>query len=233
MSAIMLIAGHGAGDPGATAKINGVLYKEYLETRSVASEVRARLLSKYVVDVGQYNPDKNAYEDCRAKRLSAKIFEDYDFVLEIHFNAYRGESADGQTKGVECYVPVAAGDADKKIASVLCAEVAKLGLRDRGVKTKDYAVIKYIRGCGVKCALLEVCFLDDPDDMKVYLNNKSAVADAIVKALASALGLREKPKTDYEIVQEKAGLEDKTMRYLSSYRYGTELIRKLARAMRG
>ena len=38
-------------------------------------------------------------------------------------------------------------------------------------------------------------------------------------------------KTAREIVQEKAGLEDKTMDYLAAYQWGRELLEKLAKAM--
>lgn len=45
--------------------------------------------------------------------------------------------------------------------------------------------------------------------------------------------LQEKKKlTDWEIVQQKAGLSDSTMKFLDCYKYGDDLIRKLASAMR-
>lgn len=40
------------------------------------------------------------------------------------------------------------------------------------------------------------------------------------------------PKTAAQIVQGQAGLDDNTMLYLQSYRYGTELLEKLAKAMK-
>lgn len=40
-------------------------------------------------------------------------------------------------------------------------------------------------------------------------------------------------RTSREIVQEAAGLENKTMDYLAAYRWGTELIDKLAAAIKG
>lgn len=50
--------------------------------------------------------------------------------------------------------------------------------------------------------------------------------------------LYEEPKVDVEvenakkIIKEKAGLEDVTIKYLASYKYGDELIKKLAKAMK-
>ncbi len=38
--------------------------------------------------------------------------------------------------------------------------------------------------------------------------------------------------SDWEVVQKKAGLADGTMRYLAEYKYGKDLLSKLARAMK-
>lgn len=46
-------------------------------------------------------------------------------------------------------------------------------------------------------------------------------------------GLKDNPNDIYKkIVKEKAGLSDNTIRYLMRYEYGTDLIRKLAEAMK-
>jgi hypothetical protein len=118
-----------------------------------------------------------------------------------------------------------------KVASCLCSEIAKLGLTNRGVKEKNYSVIATARAANVPAALLEVCFIDDADDMKVYLRDKNAAAKAITKALVQYFDLKELPKTSYEIVQQAAGLADHTMKYLSDYRWGKELLDKLAAAI--
>ena len=227
---IFLIAGHGAGDPGATAKINGKQYKEAEETRAVLSAVVSEL-SKYLVNVGWYNTSKDAYADWKAGKLPTSVFKGYDFVLELHFNAFKADAGDGKTKGVECYIPSKPIAQSGKVGSLLCSEISKLGLTNRGVKEKNYSVIATARAAGVPAALLEVCFIDDPDDMKVYLRDKSAVAKAITKALVQYFDLKELPRTSYEIVQQAAGLADHTMKYLSDYRWGKELLDKLAAAI--
>ena len=80
-------------------------------------------------------------------------------------------------------------------------------------------------------ALPEVCFIDDPDDMTVYLRDKAAVARAIATGIASGFGLKLRPRTSREIVQQEAGLSDGTMDYLASYRWGKDLLDKLAVAI--
>lgn len=171
---ILLIAGHGAGDPGAVAG----KYREADETRKVVAALQKRLGGACAV----YPTDRNAYGDYQKGTLRAVAqFQDYDFVLEVHFNAFKASSADGKTKGVEAYVPKGG---DKTIAEKLCKAVAGCGLTNRGVKEGNYAVINTAKSCGVPACLLEVCFIDDPDDMAVY----AAQYDKIIQAIAGVFG---------------------------------------------
>lgn len=167
MKKILLIAGHGAGDPGATAG----KFREADETRRVVAALRERL------GCGVYPSDRNAYEDAKKGTLrSVAQFQSYDFVLEIHFNAFQQGGADGRTKGVEAYVPKGG---DRTVAAGLCRAVAACGLSNRGVKEGNFAVIRAAGDCGVPACLLEVCFLDDPDDMAVYTEKFDALAAAV------------------------------------------------------
>lgn len=225
---ILLIAGHGAGDPGATAKINGNTYREADETRTVVG-LLASALDKYDVNVGVYNTAQNAYANWQKGKLPASVFKGYDYALEIHFNAVKAETADGKTKGVECYVTTS--ETGTKVEAAICSAIARLGFTNRGVKKKNYSVISAAKKAGVSSALLEVCFIDDPDDMTVYLRDKAAVARAIATGIASGFGLKLRPRTSREIVQQEAGLSDGTMDYLASYRWGKDLLDKLAVAI--
>ena len=227
---MLLIAGHGAGDPGATVKFRGKTYKEAEETRSILSDITAAL-SDYDVEIGWYNTDRDAYADWKAGKLPASVFKDAVVVVEIHFNAFKAEAENGKTKGVECYVPTSVSVIGDVVADALCAEISKLGLTNRGVKQKNYSVIATARAAGVPAVLLEICFLDDADDMAVYTRDKGAVANAIAAALVKSFNLKALPKTSREIVQQAAGLADSTMEYLASYRWGKELLDKLAAAI--
>ena len=40
---------------------------------------------------------------------------------------------------------------------------------------------------------MEVCFIDDADDMKIYSAKKDAIAEAIIKGIVEGFGLRIKP----------------------------------------
>ena len=197
---LLLISGHGAGDPGVTATINGRAYREADEARKVTAALREALEGSCGVTV--YPADRNAFEDYKKGTLSAVArFPQYDYVLEIHFNALQGGAADGRTKGVECYVPN--GQSDTRLASALCAGLAALGLTNRGVKKKDWSVIYTAHRSGIPAALLEVCFLDDPDDMAVYKSKFQVIANEISNTILTTYGLKkeEEPVT-YETFKE-------------------------------
>jgi len=222
---ILLIAGHGAGDPGATAQIGENYLREADETRILVQNLFAELSSKYLVDVGIFSPDRNANADLKCGKLPKEVFEDYDYVLEIHFNAYKSSKADGHTKGVECYVTTS--EKSVGVETLICQKVAALGLTNRGVKRKNYDVISAAKRNGVSSALLECCFIDDPDDVAVYSRNKKAMATAIAEGIALGFGLAKKPRSNREILQYTCGLADSTMEYLDRYRWSEDLYRKI------
>lgn len=226
---LLLIAGHGAGDPGATATHNGKLCREADETRDLAARLTSELKKRYAITVTQFDPQKNAYAELQSRESLTSSFSGCDYALELHFNASGASAADGKRKGTEAYIPVGG---DVKPAAALCAALQKLGFPNRGVKQKNFAVISAAMRAGVPAALLEVCFLDDPDDRSLWLQKKDAVAAALADGLRSAfsLPLREQ-RTSREIVQNAAGLSDGTMDYLASYRWGKELLDKLASAI--
>lgn len=172
---ILLISGHGAGDPGAIGTCNGKTYKEADLTREVVTALAAKLKSCASVTV--YDQNRNAYTDYQNGSLSSRAhFENYDFVLEVHFNAFKADSGDGKTKGVEIFAK-----SGSSIEGNIVKNIAALGFANRGVKSNGFAVINTARSKGARAALLEVCFIDDADDMKLYLSKKNMIVDAIAK----------------------------------------------------
>lgn len=179
---LLLISGHGAGDAGATAAFGRKNYREADETRRVTAALK-RALGGWG-DVALYPTDRNAFADYQKGTLrSVARFDQYDFVLEIHFNALKPSAADGKTKGVECYMPTEAKSVE--IAERLCRGIAACGLTNRGVKRKNWSVIHTACKAGTPAALLEVCFIDDADDMAVYERQFPQIIQAIARALGA------------------------------------------------
>ncbi|MBQ9598657.1 MAG: N-acetylmuramoyl-L-alanine amidase, partial [Clostridia bacterium] len=80
---ILLIAGHGEGDPGAGG--NGLWEADL--TREVVTLLKPKLAE--ICDVDVADTSKNWYEYLKRNSFS---FKGYDYVLEVHFNAYNKEA---------------------------------------------------------------------------------------------------------------------------------------------
>ena len=181
---ILLISGHGNGDVGAIG--NG--YQEYKLTRELVNLIKPRL-EKYA-DVDVYDQSRNAFKDVQNGQF--KVGK-YDYVLEVHFNAYKDSSA----KGTEIFVTTR-----EKGISVEQGIMKVMGkyftLRDNdsvfdGVKRTNFLVINTLKNKGMSGALLEVCFITNKNEMKIYQVCKESIAFDIAEAIAE--GFKLKPKT--------------------------------------
>ena len=176
---ILLIAGHGNGDSGAV----GCGCEEYKLTRELANLIAAEL--KEYATVAIYNQNRNAFEDASNGKFN---IGEYDYVLELHFNAFNGNA-----HGTECYVVTRENG-----ITVEQAIMRNLGkyftLRDNdsifdGVKRENFLVINSVKDKGMSGALLEVCFIDNLSDMAVYQGNKTLIAKEIVSGIIEGFGL--------------------------------------------
>lgn len=186
---ILLIAGHGAGDPGATG--NG--YKEADLTREVVAGLKP-ILSRYVgVDV--YNTQKKMSNYlANGGRFD---FTPYRKVYEVHFNALKGGKSDGKIKGSEILVhssilenkDVAVKNKAVAVENKILGNLERLGFTNRGVKPRDdLIVMNTCKKQGVPYALIEVTFIDDPDDMKLYKQKEKEVIKAIADGIIEGHG---------------------------------------------
>lgn len=171
---ILLISGHGAGDPGACA--NGL--KEADLTVEMVNGIKPLLEQYASVDV--YPTSRNAYKDIGNGTLQTN-FTKYDYVLEVHFNA-------GGGTGTEIYITTK--EKGHSVEDKIVSNLSKLGLRNRGVKVKDYLVIKTVKNKGVSSALLETCFIDSKADVNLYKGNKQAFFNAVVNGIVDGFGLK-------------------------------------------
>lgn len=184
---ILLISGHGAGDPGATSQFG----KEADETIYMVEEIK-KTLSKYA-QVDLYPTNRNAYSDAKAGKLAVN-FANYNYVLEVHFNACVNDTkGDGKTTGTEIYVTTA--EKTVGVETKIVQAIAAFGLKNRGVKKTNFTVIYRAKAAGVSSALLETCFIDDKDDMTIYNSKKAQIAAAIANAIASQFGLKKTATT--------------------------------------
>lgn len=59
-----------------------------------------------------------------------------------------------------------------------------------GVKRTNFLVINTIKNCGISGALLEICFIDNKNDMNIYEKNKDKIVQAIADGIVSGFGLK-------------------------------------------
>lgn len=179
---ILLISGHGAGDPGAVSQFG----KEADETIYMVKEIKKTLSAYAQVDL--YPTERNAYKDAKAGKLAVD-FGNYGYVLEVHFNSGAADlKGNGGTTGTEIYVTTA--EKTVGVETKIVQSIAALGFKNRGVKRTNFTVIYRAKAAGVSSALLEVCFIDDKDDMSIYAAQKAQIAAAVANAIAVQFGLK-------------------------------------------
>lgn len=179
---ILLISGHGAGDPGAVSQFG----KEADETIYMVEEIKKTLSAYAQVDL--YPTERNAYKDAKAGKLAVD-FGNYGYVLEVHFNSGAADlKGNGRTTGTEIYVTTA--EKTVGVETKIVQSIAALGFKNRGVKRTNFTVIYRAKAAGVSSALLEVCFIDDKDDMSAYAAKKTQIAAAVANAIATQFGLK-------------------------------------------
>ena len=177
---ILLIAGHGANDPGACSSY-GV---ERDETRKVVNQM-VNLFKGYDVNVGVYPQNRNCYADVCNGCVQVN-FASYDYVFEVHFN-----SASAQANGTEVFVTNS--ESSIVVEQKIVNNIAALGFTNRGVKRTDFAVIHAAKRSGTSSALVEVCFISNQNDMNRYKNSFNAVCNAMVKGIVDGFGIAKIP----------------------------------------
>ena len=178
MKTITLHAGH--NPKGKIACGASDYLDESTEARWMVKKVTA-LLKKKKIKV--YNCTVNngtSQKDVLSKIVAKCNAKNRDCDVSIHFNASNHSETDGKTKGVECHV-YSLHSETALLARDICERVAKIGFTNRGVKESKGLYV--LHNTTKPSILIEVCFVDDADDAKLYKKCKSEVAKAIADAL--------------------------------------------------
>lgn len=193
-------AGH--NPDGKTACGACYLIKESTEAREVKDKVitMLKILGKTVYDCTVNNG--TSQNDVLQKIVAKCNAHKADIDISIHFNSGRNDKkGDGSTGGVEVFVYPGSSVAD--IAEKICNVISDtLGIRNRGVKESDTLYV--LRKTNASAMLIEVCFVDDKDDVDKY--NSTKAAEAIVNAITGVKykygEMQETAKTDSSAVLE-------------------------------
>ena len=220
---ILLIAGHGEGDPGACS----VWGQEADYTRELATLVQKSLGSK--ADVTMYPQEKNCY--AQSKKGNVPNYAAYDMTLEIHFNAKAKKDpyGDGSFTGVGGYKHPDNGAAS--IARLIVDKVVALGFKEWLIDNSTGLLnLNRAQGQGARYFLLETAFIDDGDDMNFYSANKGRVAKAIAQGLLEGLGSKataEDPEEQEYYRVRKSWEDEKSQKFAGTKKNALALCKTL------
>jgi len=174
---INLSAGHNPDFKIACGAIG--LIKESTEARKVKDLVIAKLkaLGHTVYDC---TVDNGTSQSDVLKKIIAKCnAHTVDLDISIHFNAGANDrKGDGKLTGTEVLVYNKNTKA-LPYAQKICGKICELGFKNRGVKYNTG--LYFLRKTKAPSCLIEVCFVDDADDVKLY--NAEKVANKIVEGI--------------------------------------------------
>ena len=171
---ISINAGHTASGPGYGAE-----YKGFRESEINRAVVKALIpkLQKLGHTVHNSTVDKASTNSAYLSQVvKSSNISGADLFLSIHCNA----SAAHTGYGVECWTYKGA---EHTAAKKICANMAKLGFRNRGIK--DGRNLYVVKKTYAKAILVELFFLDNYTDRKLYLE---LGADKLATDIAEAIG---------------------------------------------
>ncbi len=178
MTDIMIDAGHGGGDPGAVGptglKEKDVTLKLAVKAGGMISGQGIGVALTRTTDMFISLSDRSAI----ANSAAAKYF------LSIHINS----AGIPKANGTETYALAAGGQGERLAESVQKSLVKSIGLSDRGVKFANYSVLRETK---MPAALVEVCFINNPDEESLLKDEAflDKAALGIAKGVAAFLGV--------------------------------------------
>lgn len=171
---------------GLNTGSSGCGYKEEVLTREVGKELTALLKQEGHTIVNCTVDTASSNNDSLQKRVKKANAQKLDLFVSIHFNACVNDTkGDGKTTGTEVWI---SNTNNKPVATRVVNNLAKLGLKNRGVKQANHYVTKNSTAPAI---LVECCFIDDIDDMKIY--NAKKFAKAIAEGILNKSIVEVKP----------------------------------------
>lgn len=223
MYKICIDPGHGGTDSGAT---NGAAYEKNI-VLDIAKRVKPLLESSgYEVVMTRETDIFNTPSEKAQIANKAGC----DLFVSIHCNSHAQNTANG----TETWYYTGSDEGEKLATALQSNLIAKLGLRDRGIKNnKTFAVLNSTK---MTAALVEVAFISNPEEKALLINNgfKAHAAQAIADGINEFYGRTSEEDNRAALlavrrnkVKEAYSFTRETMDYLEAYKYGEALIERL------
>ena len=233
MMLVCIDPGHAQSTAGKRS-FDGSL-REYEFNRVVALWLKYHLERHGVKTI--YSCDVNTTSDISlSERCRTANNAKADLFVSIHANAY-GVSWNS-ANGWEIFHHAKSTNGKRLAEAIRKTSIPFLGLTDRGIKTDTFTVLTKTN---MPSVLIEHGFYTNKEECEklksLEFRKKCAIADA--KGILNYLGIAWKEDTaeteinnEITILKNKVGLADETVAYLKAYKYGTELIHKIAKAVK-
>ena len=176
----MRIGVHAGHNPDGKVGCGAIgLIKESTEARKVKDEVirLLKLAGHTVFDCTVENG--TSVSDIVNKQVKNSNAQQLDLTVSIHFNAgANDQKGNGKTTGVEVLMTSIDG-IKKETGNRICKNVEALGYKNRGNKVRTN--LGFLNRTNAKAILVECCFVDDYDDIKLY--NYKTMGKAIAEGI--------------------------------------------------
>lgn len=208
-------AGHNPDGKVACGAVG--LIKESTEARAVVAAMKTLLQNDgHTVYDCTVNNGTSA-NDVLKKLVANMNSKNVDFNVSIHFNGgVTDPKGDGKSTGVEVLLYDVTGNVLLNQAKKICSEMEALGFKNRGVKS--YPKLYIMKHTTKPTMLIEVCFVNDKDDVDIY--RKVNVAKAICKGLGCNVDSKKPAQTTQskhtKIMGKSVLTADKMNAYLKS-----------------
>lgn len=175
MARICFDYGHGGNDPGAVYKGR----KEAEDNLKLGLAVAKELRKHGVIVDETRTTDKTM---SLSQRSSLENKKSYDYFISFHRNAVKPE----QANGAETFTYTSQTSKAKGLAEKIQRELTKIGFYNRGVKKANFHVLRKTIAPAV---LMEVGFIDNTSDNKIFDNKFNEIVVGITKAILEQLGI--------------------------------------------
>lgn len=213
-ASILILCGHGQGDPGAggigyseadytrdfgtriynqlkkSGKVNVDIFDKNLDmfqqNRAILNSyyVNGNTLQRRITGSGRYK--KKTYNTLKKYSWIPDAMN-YDYVLEIHYNAagVKDYYGNGRMIGVSSYVNSHKSNTalERKIVYALHGLGLPIWAGTPVFGSSTLLNARVYNEMGVSYALLETCFIDDRDDMNFYRRHKNKMAKAVANTI--------------------------------------------------
>ena len=174
----LVICGHGQGktvyDVGAINPYSSITEAE--KVRELASLMKQHATKTHFIT------DKNVYDFGNITSIS----KGYESVTELHFNSFNTQAYGTEVLIKDGFTP---DKTDTDLKNVL-----EKYFKARGFKFVDWLYNANVMAkTGISYRLIEICFIDNNNDMAIYEKNKQDIARELMEAIEGRK-IAEKPK---------------------------------------